>query len=59
MIKIKSIAIGIVAIGILTVLTISTSHLTLQLAAQESEQKFIAKLSGKEEVPPNESPSTG
>lgn len=59
MIKIKSIAIGIVAIGILTVLTIGTSHLTLQLAAQESEQKFIAKLSGKEEVPPNESPSTG
>jgi CHRD domain len=59
MIKIKSIAIGIVAIGILSVLTMGTSPLTLQLAAQESEQKFSAKLSGKEEVPPNESPSSG
>ena len=51
--------IGIVAIGILSMLIIGTSPLTLQLAAQESEQKFTAKLSGKEEVPPNESPSTG
>jgi hypothetical protein len=59
MIKIKSIAIGIVAIGILCVITIGTSPLTLQVAAQESEQKFTAKLSGKEEVPPNGSPSTG
>src|SRR5918994_5532873 len=57
MIKIKSIAIGLVAIGILSILTVGTSP--LQLAAQESEQKFSAKLSGKEEVPPNESPSTG
>ena len=59
MIKIKSIAIGIVAIGILSVLTMGTSSLKLQLAAQEPEQKFTAKLSGKEEVPPNDSPSTG
>jgi hypothetical protein len=59
MIKIKSIAIAIVAIGILSVLTMGTSPLKLQLAAQELEQKFIAILSGKEEVPPNESPSTG
>jgi CHRD domain len=59
MMKIKSIAIGIVAIGILSILIISTSPSTLRLAAQEPEQKFIAKLSGKEEVPPNESPSTG
>jgi hypothetical protein len=59
LIKIKSIAVGIVAIGILSVLTIVTAPLTFQLAAQESEQKFIADLSGKEEVPPNESPSTG
>lgn len=51
--------IGIVAIGILSMLIIGTSPLTLKLAAQESEQKFTAKLSGKEEVPPNESPSTG
>lgn len=59
MIKTKSIAIAIVAIGILSMLIVGTSPLTLQLAAQESEQKFIAELSGKEEVPPNESPSTG
>lgn len=59
MIKTKSIAIGIVAIGILSMLIIGTSPLTLQLSAQESEQKFSAKLSGKEEVPPNESPSVG
>lgn len=59
MIKTKSIAIAFVAIGILSMLIIGTSSLTLQLAAQESEQKFSAKLSGKEEVPLNESPSTG
>ena len=59
MIKTRSIAIAIVAIGILSMLIVGTSPLTLQLAAQESEQKFSAKLSGKEEVPPNESPSTG
>jgi hypothetical protein len=59
MIKTKSIAIGIVAIGILSILTIGTTPLTLQVAAQESEQKFIAELTGKEEVPPNESPSSG
>ena len=59
MIKIKSIAIGIVAMGILSILTIGTTPLTLQVAAQESEQKFIAELTGKEEVPPNQSPSTG
>ena len=56
------IALGIVAIAILSILTIGTigtTPLTLQVAAQESEQKFSAKLSGKEEVPLNESPSTG
>jgi len=59
MIKTRSIAIGIMAIGILSILIIATSPLTLQLSAQESEQKFSAKLSGKEEVPPNQSPSAG
>ena len=59
MIKIKPTAIIIVAIGILSIFTVGASHLTLQIAAQEPEQKFIAKLSGKEEVPPNGSPSTG
>lgn len=59
MIKTKSIAMAIVAIGILSLLIIGTLPLSSQLAAQESEQKFSAKLSGKEEVPLNESPSTG
>jgi len=62
MIKTKSIAIGIVAIAILSILTIGTigtTPLTLKVAAQKSEQKFIAELTGKEEVPPNGSPSTG
>jgi hypothetical protein len=47
MIKLKSIAIGIVAIGILTILTLGTSHLTMQPFCSGSEQKFVAKLSGK------------
>jgi hypothetical protein len=59
LIKIKSVAIGIMAIGILCVITIGTLAPTLHVAAQKSEQKFTAKLSGKEEVPPNGSPSTG
>lgn len=59
MIKIKSVAIGIIVIGILSVLNMGTLPLTSQLFAQESEEKFIAKMSGKEEVPFNESPSTG
>lgn len=46
-------------IGILSLFTFITSSLTLQLAAQGTEQKFIAKLFGKDEVPPNGSPSTG
>jgi hypothetical protein len=61
-IKIKSIALGIVAIAILSILTIGTigtTPLKLQVAAQGSEQKFIAELTGKEEVPSNESPSSG
>jgi len=59
MVKPKSIVAGFMAIGILSILTIITSPLILQAAAQASEQKFNAKLSGKEEVPPNGSPSTG
>src|SRR5918996_2649222 len=59
MIKTKSRAIGIVTIGILSIFIIGATPLTLQLYAQESEQKFSAKLSGKDEVPPNESPSAG
>ena len=59
MIKTKSRAIGIAAFGILYVFIIGATSLVLQLNAQESEQKFSAKLSGKDEVPSNESPSTG
>ncbi|HJR85328.1 MAG TPA: CHRD domain-containing protein [Nitrososphaeraceae archaeon] len=59
MIKTKSISLGIVAIGILSILIVGTTPLTLLVNAQESEQKFIAELTGKEEVPPNESPSSG
>ena len=56
---IKTKTIGIIAFGILSILTIGATPLLLQLNAQESEQKFSAKLSGKDEVPSNESPSTG
>jgi hypothetical protein len=59
MIKTKSIAIGIAAIGILSMLSLGISSLTSHLVAGASEQKYTAKLSGKEEVPPNESPATG
>ena len=59
MIKAKSIAVGIVSMGILSMLIIGTLPSRLQLSAQASEQKFIAKLSGKEEVPSNKSPSAG
>ena len=57
--KPKSVTIGIVAFGFLCSLIIGTSALTFQLFAQEPEEKFSANLSGKEEVPSNESPSTG
>ena len=59
MIKTKTKTIGIIAFGILSILTIGATPLLLQLNAQEAEQKFSAKLSGKDEVPSNESPSTG
>jgi hypothetical protein len=59
MIKTKTKTIGIIAFGILSILTIGATPLLSQLNAQEAEQKFSAKLSGKDEVPSNESPSTG
>jgi CHRD domain len=59
MINTKSTAVGMAVFGILSVLLIGTSLLIPRLNAQESEQKFIAKLSGKDEVPPNKSPSAG
>ena len=57
--KPKPVAIGVVTFGFLCSLIIGTSALTFQLFAQEPEEKFSANLSGKEEVPSNESPSTG
>jgi hypothetical protein len=59
MIKTKTKTIGLIAFGILSILTIGATPLLSQLNAQEAEQKFSAKLSGKDEVPSNESPSTG
>jgi len=59
MIKLKSMSFGIATIGILFTLIISSSALISRLDAQESEQKFSAKLSGKDEVPANQSPSSG
>jgi CHRD domain len=59
MIKTKTKNIVIVAFGILSISIIGATPLVLPLNAQESEQKFSAKLSGKDEVPSNESPSPG
>jgi len=59
LIKTKTKSIGIVALGVLSILIIGTAPLVLHINAQEAEQKFTAKLSGKDEVPSNKSPSTG
>jgi len=59
MIKANPIFILIGVIGILSTFVFATSASTLQIFAQEPQQKFSAKLFGKEEVPPNGSPSTG
>ena len=59
MIKKESSAIAIAAIGILSVLFVGTSSLTSQIVAGQAEEIFTAKLNGKEEVPPNESPASG
>ena len=59
MMNTKSALIGFAAIGILLVIFIGTIPLTSLLVSGQTEEKFSAKLSGKEEVPPNDSPSTG
>ena len=59
MINRKTLAIGISAIGILSVLFVGTASLTKQIVVGQAEEVFKAKLSGKEEVPPNESPASG
>jgi len=59
LIKTESSAIAIVAIGILSVLFVGTASLTSQIVVGQAEEIFRAKLSGKEEVPPNESPASG
>ena len=58
MIKIKETT-TIVTIGILSVVHLGSSFSTINLVGGQAEEKFTASLSGKDEVPPNESPSTG
>jgi hypothetical protein len=48
----------IAAIGLLSVLSLAES-INTTVNAQGSEQKFTAKLTAKEEVPPNDSTATG
>ncbi len=59
MIKTKQSLIGIAAIGILIVFFAGSSALTNHLLIAQSEEKFSAKLLGKDEVPPNKSPAVG
>lgn len=59
MIRRKSPAITIAAIGILSVIFVGIASLTSQVLAAQAQDLFRAKLSGKEEVPPNESPASG
>ena len=55
MISRKSVQLVIAAIGLLSVAV----SMNTTVYAQGSEQKFTAKLTAKEEVPPNDSPATG
>jgi len=50
---------AIVTIWILSVVLFGTSFSTINVVGGQAEEKFTASLSGKEEVPPNESPSAG
>jgi spermidine/putrescine-binding protein len=54
----KPVQLVIAAIGILSVFSLAVS-INTTVYAQGSEQKFTAKLTAKEEVPPNDSPATG
>jgi hypothetical protein len=54
----KPIQLVIAAIGLLSVLSLAVS-INTAVNGQGSEQKFTAKLTAKEEVPPNDSPATG
>jgi hypothetical protein len=54
----KPIQLVIAAIGLLSVLSLAVS-INTTVNGQGSEQKFTAKLTAKEEVPPNDSPATG
>lgn len=55
----KSISMLIMAIGILSVVSLGATAISSPAVAGGSEQKFTAKLSGKEEVPPNDSAAAG
>ncbi|CAN5587226.1 hypothetical protein BH18THE1_BH18THE1_00860 [soil metagenome] len=59
MVKTQTSAITIATIGILSVLFVGAASLTSHIMAAQAQDKFTAKLSGKDEVPPNQSPSTG
>ena len=59
MIKRKSSFIVIAAIGILSVIFVSSSTFVSQFVSGQEGNVFKAKLSGKDEVPPNESPAGG
>ena len=55
----RELTIAVAAIGILSVLFVGTASMTSQLVVGQAEEIFKAKLSGTEEVPPNESPAGG
>jgi hypothetical protein len=59
MIKRNSLAIAIAVIAILSVFFVGTTSSPSQIVAGQGEEIFKAKLNGKEEVPPNESPASG
>jgi len=50
---------AIITIGILSVFLLGGSLSTINLALAQSDQVFEARLSGTQEVPPNESPAGG
>lgn len=50
---------AIITIGVLSVILLSNSIPTINLVFAQAEEVFKARLSGTQEVPPNESPAGG
>ena len=50
---------AIIIIGVLSVILLSSSIPTINLVFAQAEEVFKARLSGTQEVPPNESPAGG